>query len=163
MQRFDASSSFRGPGDQENLSVLLTDASTQVMIIVCDILTTILVKKLNLGQHISVLAKDDPTELTLTLSSRATVTITALTWTKTAFAVTLLRLTDGATKKFIWFIIISMNIAMMIGAMVPWVQCIPLAKGWDRTLEGACWGPTVGVNIWIVTGGTFRFQRTEAL
>ena len=124
------------------------------MILVNDILTTYLVEHLKLGRHSSVLAVDDPIELTLALSSRATVTITAIVWTKTAFAVTLLRLTSGTMKAFVWFVILSTNIAMGLGAMVPWIQCVPLAKGWNRTLEGSCWGPDDAINIWIATGGT---------
>lgn len=118
-----------------------------------DCVTTVLVATLGLGQPGSILGPQNPTALTLLLSSRATVTITATVWTKTAFAVTLLRLTEGATKKLLWFIIVSMNILMGVSALVPWIQCIPLDKGWIRTLDGACWAPGVGTTVWIATGG----------
>lgn len=75
-------------------------------------------------------------------------------WTKMAFAVTLLRLSEGVTKAFIWFIIISLNVTTIISAAVPWMQCVPLAKTWDGTLPGTCWAPKVGTKIWIGMGGS---------
>ncbi|KAK1751933.1 hypothetical protein QBC47DRAFT_306866 [Echria macrotheca] len=123
-----------------------------IMILANASLTTALVQELHLGTHSSVLSIDDPVELTLTLNSRASVTQTAIVWTKTAFAVTLLRLTEGPTKAFVWFIIISTNIAMAVGAMAIWIQCTPLAKGWDRTLDGTCWGAETVIIIWIAIG-----------
>jgi hypothetical protein len=127
----------------------------QVTILGTDAVTTVLVDRLGLGHHAPLLADTTPVELTLLLSSRATLTITAIVWTKTAFAITLLRLTQGATRTLVWFIIISINVAMGFSAVVPWIQCIPLHKGWDSSIEGACWGPQVGVDIWIATAGAY--------
>jgi uncharacterized membrane protein YwzB len=126
------------------------------MVLATDIVTTVLVRRLGLGRHSPLLTSATPVELTLLLSSRATLTITATAWTKTAFAVTLLRLTSGVTRASVWFIIVTINIAMGLSALVPWIQCTPLAKGWDRTLEGECWGPYVGIQIWIPTAGENR-------
>jgi hypothetical protein len=123
------------------------------MVLATDVVTTVLVRRLGLGRHSPLLTVATPVELTLLLSSRATLTITATAWTKTAFAVTLLRLTHGVTKGFVWFVIVTINIAMGISALVPWIQCAPLAKGWDKTLEGECWGQYVGIQIWIPTAG----------
>lgn len=114
----------------------------------------VLVREFGLGRHSWDLTVKDPVRFTLLLSSRATVTITAIVWTKSAFAVTLLRLTTGRMKTFVWFILISMNVVMGVSALVPWIQCRPLAKGWDASLEGTCWAPGVGVDIWIPTGGS---------
>jgi len=127
----------------------------QAMILIDDILTVFLVREFGLGRHSWDLQVRDPVRFELLLSSRATVTITAIVWTKSAFAVTLLRLTAGRTRAFVWFILVTVNIAMGVSALVPWIQCRPLAKTWDKTLPGTCWAPGVGVNIWIPTGGTF--------
>jgi len=123
-----------------------------VTIIVNDILSVMLVREYGLGHHSWDLLPGDPVRFTLLLSSRATVTITSIGWTKSAFAVTLLRLTTDRTKILVWFILISLNIVMGVSALVPWIQCWPLAKGWDASIEGTCWAPGVGVNIWIPTG-----------
>ncbi|GAB1317012.1 Rhodopsin domain-containing protein [Madurella fahalii] len=122
------------------------------VIIVNDVLTTVLVKEFGLGRHSWDMTPGDPVRFLLLLSSRATVTISAVVWTKTAFAVTLLRLTDGTMRRFVWFIIVSLSVTMGFSAAVPWIQCAPLAKGWDSSIPGTCWAPGVGVNIWIATG-----------
>jgi len=91
------------------------------------------------------------------LSVRVTFTMTSMAWTKTAFAVTLLRLTAGWTRSFVWFIIISLNVTTIVSASIPWIRCKPLAKTWDRALPGTCWAPMVGTKIYISMGGWFRF------
>ena len=125
------------------------------MILATDILTTILVKEFGMGKRSYDLNIYDPVKFTLVLSSRATTTLSAVAWTKTAFAITLLRLTTDKTKAFVWFIIICLTTTMGFSAAVPWIQCQPLAKGWDMGLPGTCWAPQVGTKIWIGTGGSF--------
>jgi hypothetical protein len=65
--------------------------------------------------------------------------ILAAMWSKTSFAITMLRITDGWTKKFVWFIIISVNAIMGFGAMSTYIQCTPLEKLWRPAMEGKCW------------------------
>ncbi|KAK4031333.1 hypothetical protein C8A01DRAFT_51553 [Parachaetomium inaequale] len=103
-------------------------------IVATNAITTVLVNDFKYGRHDWDLEIYDPVRFIIVIYSRATITITAAVWTKTAFALTLLRLTTGMTKAFVWFIIISMNIAMGFAAMVPWIQCKPLAKGWIMDL-----------------------------
>lgn len=80
----------------------------------------------------------------LSISIGGSLSLTAATWSKTSFALTLLRLTDGRLKQFIWFCIISMNIAMGLSALFPWVQCTPVEKAWHPFMpEGSCWDPKV--------------------
>ena len=117
-----------------------------------DAVTTVLIREYGLGRHGWDMKPGDPVRFLLLLNSRATIAITAVVLTKTAFNVTLLRLADGATYKFVWFIIVSMNVLMGFSAAIPWIQCSPLAKGWDPTVPGTCWAPGVGTKIWIATG-----------
>ncbi|KAK0640563.1 hypothetical protein B0T16DRAFT_336150 [Cercophora newfieldiana] len=124
-------------------------------ITVC-ILTTFLVKEFGLGKHSYdlVIPPGTVTRFFLMLDSRATVTLTAISFTKTAFAVSLLRLTTEKTKAFVWFLIISLNISMAVSAMIPWIQCKPLSARWnpDPNVKDACWAPQVGTKVWIATG-----------
>jgi len=115
-------------------------------------LTTILVNEFGLGKHSYDTVILNVSRWILILDSRATSAITVLSWTKTALALSLLRLTTEKTKAFVWFIIISINIALGFSAMVPWIQCQPVAKRWHPELDGRCWPLTVGVKIWIGTG-----------
>ena len=116
------------------------------------ILTTILVHDFDMGKHSYDMVITDITRFFLTLDSRATTTLTAISLTKTAFAVTLLRLTTGKNKVFVCFLIITLNISMAVSAMIPWIQCKPLNARWDPTVKGVCWAPLVGTKIWVATG-----------
>ncbi|KAK5655071.1 hypothetical protein OQA88_5970 [Cercophora sp. LCS_1] len=52
--------------------------------------------------------------------------ILAAVWSKTSFALTMLRLMqDWKMKAFIWFIIVSMNIAMYLTIIFTWLKCVP--------------------------------------
>ncbi|KEZ40759.1 putative integral membrane protein [Scedosporium apiospermum] len=73
------------------------------------------------------------------INSAGSLSLTAAIWSKTSFALTLLRLTEGKIKWLIWFIIISMNIAMGLSALFVWIQCTPLPRVWDRLVPGTCW------------------------
>jgi hypothetical protein len=81
-----------------------------------------------------------------------TFSVTAAIWSKTSFGITLLHLTNGWVKKTVLFIIISMNIAMGLSALFPWVNCTPLRKAWDMFAEGTCWAPEVTVRYNIFSG-----------
>ncbi|KAK0617731.1 hypothetical protein B0T14DRAFT_434044 [Immersiella caudata] len=116
------------------------------------ILTTILVHDFGLGHHSYDLVILDTRRFFLILDSRATTTLSAISLTKTAFAVTLLRLTTQKTKAFVWFLIVTLNITMAISAMIPWIQCKPLNARWDVTVKGECWPTQVGTRVWIATG-----------
>lgn len=64
--------------------------------------------------------------------------IPAAAWSKTSFAITLLRITDGWMKRFVWFIIITVNIVLGVNGVIQWVQCWPVQKLWEPKLHGTC-------------------------
>ncbi|KAK4203375.1 hypothetical protein QBC40DRAFT_346246 [Triangularia verruculosa] len=93
----------------------------------------------------------------LLMMTRATLTITAMSWSKTAFAITMLRFVDGWTRWGVWFIIISMNIAFGLTAMVPWLLCTPIHRTWDLSAEGTCHPFNVSVVLAYVSGAYSAF------
>ncbi|KAK3954330.1 hypothetical protein QBC32DRAFT_336455 [Pseudoneurospora amorphoporcata] len=84
--------------------------------------------------------------LLLLVNVAGTFSVTAAIWSKTSFAITLLRLTHGWMKGLLWFIIITMNIAMGLTALFPWVSCTPINKAWEVFTPGKCWDPKVTVH-----------------
>jgi len=55
--------------------------------------------------------------------------VLAAVWSKTSFALTMLRLMQNwKMKTFIWFIIVSMNLAMYLTIIFTWLRCTPPAK-----------------------------------
>lgn len=80
----------------------------------------------------------------------ASFTILAIMWSKTAFAVVLLRLIQQETgrkgfllKSAVWFTISIVNILMGVQIIMIWVKCSPPAKAWNPMLEGSCWDQRV--------------------
>ncbi|AEO68368.1 uncharacterized protein THITE_30931, partial [Thermothielavioides terrestris NRRL 8126] len=94
--------------------------------------------KFGIGMH----SQDvDPTKMpmsSLMSYSAGLAAILAAAWSKTSFAITLLRLSDGWLKWFIWFIILSVNIILGVSATIMWTRCWPVAKLWYSDMEGSC-------------------------
>lgn len=112
--------------------------------------------KLGYGLHIW----DIPTDLLpripdllRVIDLAGTFSLTAAIWSKTSFALSMLRLTQGWLKALVWFIIVSMNIAMGLSALFVWVQCTPIEKSWNPFVDGMCWPPYVLVYYNIFSAG----------
>jgi hypothetical protein len=87
--------------------------------------------------------------LAMGLSVAASISCFASTFSKISFGVTLLRLTSGALRTFVWFCIITLFIVMLPSALLTWISCRPVAKAWNSTLEGECWDGRVTVGYGI--------------
>ena len=51
---------------------------------------------------------------------------------------TIWRLSDGWMRYLVVGLIISMNMAMGVSALLPWVQCRPINKAWNPRIPGEC-------------------------
>ncbi|KAK0651150.1 hypothetical protein B0T16DRAFT_489222 [Cercophora newfieldiana] len=81
-----------------------------------------------------------------------TLAITSQSWSKTSFAITLLRISDGWLSWFLWFVIVSMNVLFGLAALFLWVGCSPLEKAWHPRVQGTCWDPSFNIIFGIVIG-----------
>ncbi|ETS78578.1 hypothetical protein PFICI_10640 [Pestalotiopsis fici W106-1] len=82
-----------------------------------------------------------------------TFMIIGAAWSKTAFAVTLLRISTGWQKSFIWFIIVSVNAVLGASAVMTWARCWPVEKLWMMSVAGECWSYKFNVRYNIFTAG----------
>lgn len=102
----------------------------------------------------------------LAVNVTGTLLVTAAIWSKTSFAFTILRLSEGWMRILVLFLIISMNIAMGVSALLPWVACRPLDKAWSPMLPGECWPGTTVIHYNMFSGGRcstlLRRQHSEA-
>jgi hypothetical protein len=96
-----------------------------------------------LGKHSSEI-KDWPSYLYF-LNIAAVCSIIAAAWSKTSFAVTLLRLSTGWMSHLVWFIITSVNIFLGLGCIYTFVRCNPVRKVWDTSVPGVCWPKEVQI------------------
>lgn len=92
------------------------------------------------GKHAFAIDPSNIPSMNIIGAASGTFTLTAIAWSKTSFALTLLRITTGWLRRAVWVIIISMNIALGVTALVHWVSCRPVHKFWDTSVkEGFCW------------------------
>jgi len=105
-------------------------------------LATLGVQK-GVGKHVPFVPPQNFPFIGFTGLFTGTFSILAAVWSKTSFALTLLRLMKGRMRVVLWVIIVSMNIAMDLNAVFLWVRCTPTAKTWQPQMEGTCWNPNV--------------------
>ncbi len=63
----------------------------------------------------------------------------AVATSKAAFALTLIRLSQGRKRAFLWFILCSVCFIMTVSNSLLFLKCIPLEKNWNFKVQGACW------------------------
>src|SRR5689334_6005613 len=88
-----------------------------------------------------------------------TFSILAACWSKTSFAITVLRISSGWVKILVWLIIITVNLSLGVAIAITWGQCTPIEKIWQPRLDGECWPKLVQINYNIFTAGELQSQR----
>ncbi len=81
--------------------------------------------------------------------------VLAVALSKTSFALTLLRLTDGWMKWFIIALIVLLNTTHLVSVATFWLSCNPPAKTYNYMLPGECWPTSVTVNYSFFVGGNW--------
>ncbi|KAI0131488.1 hypothetical protein F4814DRAFT_437939 [Daldinia grandis] len=60
-------------------------------------------------------------------------------WSKTSFAITLIRIAGPRLKIALRMIMVSMNTVTCVSLILRWVQCRPARMIWDSHATGVCW------------------------
>lgn len=71
-------------------------------------------------------------------AAELTIYTVAICLSKISFGITLLRLTDGWTRRVVYFAITTLAIFALPATIIPWVQCKPLAKTFVDFIPGEC-------------------------
>ncbi|KAM7192993.1 hypothetical protein V8F33_008041 [Rhypophila sp. PSN 637] len=106
------------------------------------------------GKHAWQIPRTNLNEMFLIGQISVTLAICSQAWSKTSFAITLLKIGDGIngrTRIFLWFAVVSMNLLLGMAAMFFWVDCTPLEKAWKPFIRGTCWSPNVIITYAIFT------------
>ncbi len=96
---------------------------------------------LGYGHHYADIDKSVWPTMTLYTSVGGTPNIVAVATSKAAFALTLIRLTQGRLRILLWFVLGTLCLAIAVAATLLYVQCTPVAKNWNYSLPGTCWDP----------------------
>lgn len=115
----------------------------ELMLLVSIILVTQEVSR-GLGKHIHDVNPANIETMHFIGNFTGTFSILAAVWSKTSFAVTLLRLMSARMKVVLWAIIVSINIFMGLNAIFMWVRCNPVSLVWTaNSATENCWEPRV--------------------
>lgn len=108
-----------------------------------------------LGHHIADVPVQNLGQIGFLGNINGTFSIFAAAWSKTSFALTLLRVMAGDkwARYFLWFAMITMNILMLNNALFQWIRCDPISKTWNPMEPGTCWPAGVQSRYGIVAGG----------
>ncbi|KEZ44897.1 hypothetical protein SAPIO_CDS2236 [Scedosporium apiospermum] len=108
---------------------------------------------LGFGKHNADIPAAEFQSILLLGNAAGFASILAAMWSKTSFAMTLLGVSKGWAKCFIWFIIISVHIVLGANATIQWIQCWPIEKYWEQTIPGKCWPRLVLIEYNIFAAG----------
>lgn len=108
------------------------------MLLTSIVLVTVTVPK-GLGKHVYHVPPENMSTIGLTGNFTGTFSILAAVWSKTSFALTLLRLMSGHMKIVLWAIIVTINVFMGLNAVFMWTRCTPASKTWNPFVPGTCW------------------------
>lgn len=86
-------------------------------------------------------------------------TILAAAWSKTSFGITLLRISSGWVKWFVWFIIVSVNVVLGVSAAIMWTRCWPVKKLWYSETEGICYTTVTMERYQTFTSGRWQDRK----
>jgi hypothetical protein len=104
---------------------------------------------LGFGKHTADIPVQNLITIALGTSAATTISSFASTFSKISFGLTLLRLTTGKLRWFVWYCIITLFLVMLPSALFAWIACRPLKKQFDPTIPGTCWPAHVLVNYGI--------------
>ncbi|KAJ2900052.1 uncharacterized protein MKZ38_002670 [Zalerion maritima] len=110
--------------------------------ILIDVICITSLVALGIGRHqwdLPDMTASESVKFNLLSALSGTFSILATVWSKTSFAVTLLRITEGKTKMGIWAAIVSMNLFMGGSVLLTWIHCQPMEKVLKPWVEGQCW------------------------
>jgi len=107
------------------------------------------------GKHIYDITNEELPPMLLVLNLSGFFSILAAAWSKTSFAITLLRISEGRVRLFIWFVIVSVNIMLGLAAAFTWSQCTPIERTWNPFIKGKCWDSKIFVVFNSTAAGMF--------
>lgn len=130
------------------VSHILHPNTSQILLFIEAIVTQV-GQLMGFGKRTVDIPADRLATIALGSSVVASISCFASTFSKISFGVTLLRLTKGPLRWFVWFCIVTLFLIMIPSAMNTWIQCTPVEKSWNPAVEGTCWPASILINYGI--------------
>ncbi|KAK3377347.1 hypothetical protein B0T24DRAFT_701790 [Lasiosphaeria ovina] len=127
--------------------------TTAWLALLADAIINTICKPLGLGMHLRDINPDNLSTLAFLGYLGASFSMLGAVWSKTSFALTLLRIaTSKKMKVAVWSIILTMNLTMTANVILTWVQCNPIPKGWNMAIPGSCWDLKINAYYGVFAG-----------
>ncbi|PSN68609.1 hypothetical protein BS50DRAFT_599165 [Corynespora cassiicola Philippines] len=119
------------------------------ILLLAESIVTHMGQSLGFGKRTVDIPVENLSSIALYTSIGASISCFASTGSKISFGFTLLRLTNGPWRMFVWFAIVTLFVVMIPSALFTWVQCTPREKAWNTFVDGTCWNPSISTNYGI--------------
>lgn len=100
-----------------------------------------------IGTHVGQLGGTDQESMQLGIIIATVFSVLGAAWSKTSFALTLLRITREGEHRYlywgIWAVVVTMNVVLVFNAIIQFIWCVPAAAAWSPLLHGKCWNRDV--------------------
>ncbi|KAL4416996.1 hypothetical protein CABS03_00347 [Colletotrichum abscissum] len=114
---------------------------------------------LGFGRHYyDIIPQANLLTIAMYTSVGASISCFASTGSKVGFGVTLLRLTTGWFRIFVWFAVVTLAVVMLPSATLTWLKCTPVQKNFNRQMPGTCWDESVTLNYGIFNAAWCAFM-----
>lgn len=118
------------------------------MLVAYVITTTYAVVGAGLGTHDGS-GLNDMSAIQLLIAVSTVFSSLGASWSKTSFAMTLVRITDGWIRTLVWVIVITLNLVLTLNAIMPFIWCSPSSRGWSPQVRGTCWDRKIVIDYYI--------------
>ncbi|KAH9909974.1 hypothetical protein F4778DRAFT_775883 [Xylariomycetidae sp. FL2044] len=111
---------------------------------ICLLIQTSLVQKaisMGFGMHLTDVIATQPQNIVYIALYGAiglNFAVLSINLSRVSFAITLLKLTNGWWKRFVWFSIVSLVVLAIPAIVLSWTSCVPFAKSFDDAIPGRC-------------------------
>lgn len=95
--------------------------NVQICLAVAGTMTTVSVN-FGYGRHLDAIAKEDLDRMPTIANAAGFTSVLAAMWSKTSFALTLARISEGWIFRLTWIIIVSINLIMGSSAIMVWID-----------------------------------------
>jgi len=118
--------------------------------------TTTVCVALDYGKHGYDMRAEVSTKMQLVAVFAGFFSVLSAAWSKTSFALTIVRLSEPWMKTMIWVIIVTLNGILGTAMLFMWVKCRPFAKIWDSSIQGGwCIAPSKVITLYQWSAGEF--------
>lgn len=115
--------------------------------------TTTVCVSLDYGKHLYDMRPEYTSKMQFVAVFAGFFSVLSAAWSKTSFALTIIRLSEPWMRKMIWFIIVTLNGILGTAMLFMWVKCRPFAKIWDQSLVGWCIEPSKIITLYQWSAG----------